>query len=303
MFCIKMITEQSSTHLKKYFLQTRVRVGDRPAIDDIDCFLACDSTALYAGELDGKPIGVASVFKYEDGYRHGGGYYTENEYRKSGYGLQLFNHVVEKSKPIRYISAYVPSLEIVELYKKYFGSGEILYSVESHDLNITTASRKLQGMSMDGTYHVKQVSNVDFETLFNYDKLIFGYNRKQFLYKWLYSPESHSCVVLNNEGCVLGYVVARKSMVSGGCYKIGPLFCQDIDVGKVLIQSVLQEINKEGTTNSVLICCPIGKNPQVKELLTFLDSTIITKHSFMSTNDEPRGCVDKWFAVTSLFCG
>ena len=302
MFRIKMITD-TSTYLKKYFLQTRVTVKHRPAIDDIDCFLACDPTGLYAGELNGQPIGTASVFKYDDGYRHGGGYYTEKDYRKRGYGLQLFNHVVKECKPITNISTYAPSLEVVEMYKKYFGSGEILYSVETHDMNSITALKKLQGISMDATYHVKQVSDVDFEALFNYDKLTFGYDRKQFLYKWLYSSASRSCVALNNEGSVVGYVVARESMVPDEGYKIGPLFCEDIDVGKVLIQAVLQQINEQGRSNSVLICCPIGRNAQVQELLKFLDSTSIYKHMFMTTNGQPKGCVDKWFAVTSIHCG
>jgi hypothetical protein len=70
MFCIERIT-QASTYLKQYFLQTRVKEM-RPTIDDVECFLALDSTALYAGMLDGKPIGVIAVFKYENGYRHVG---------------------------------------------------------------------------------------------------------------------------------------------------------------------------------------------------------------------------------------
>ena len=303
MFRIKMITE-TSAHLKKYFLQTRIHlVGDRPAIDDIDCFLAFDSKVLCVGELDGKPIGVASVFKYDDGYRHGGGYYIEKEYRRHGYGIQLFNHVVEESKPIANISCYIHSPKIAELYKKYFGSAEIFFSVETHDINSVIALNKLQGISRDSRCHIKKASDVDFETLFNYDKLIFGYNCKKFLYRWLFSPASHSCVALNNDGPVVGYIVLRKSMVPDKGYKIGPLFCENIDVGKDLIQSVLETISKDDTSSSILIRCPIDKNPHVRELLTFLHGTMVDEYTFLSTNGQPKGCTDKWFAVTSIFCG
>ena len=302
MFRIKMITE-TSAHLKKYFLQTRIHlVGDRPAIDDIDCFLAFDSKVLCVGELDGKPIGVASVFKYDDGYRHGGGYYIEKEYRRHGYGIQLFNHVVEESKPIANISCYIHSPKIAELYKKYFGSAEIFFSVETHDINSVIALNKLQGISRDSRCHIKKASDVDFETLFNYDKLIFGYNCKKFLYRWLFSPASHSCVALNNDGSVVGYIVLRKSMVPDKGYKIGPLFCENIDVGKDLIQSVLETISKDDTSSSILIRCPIDKNPHVRELLTFLHGTMVDEYTFLSTNGQPKGCIDKWFAVTSIFC-
>ena len=265
MFRIKTITE-TSTHLKKYFLQTRVHlIGDRPAIDDIDCFLAFDSKVMCVGELDGKPIGVASVFKYDDGYRHGGGYYIEKEYRGHGYGIQLFNHVVEKSKPIANISCYIHSPKIAELYKKYFGSAEIFFSVETYDINSITALKKLQGISRDSRWHVKKAADVDFESLFNYDKVTFGYRCRQFLYKWLFSPASYSCVALNKDGSILGYIVLRKSIVSDEGYKIGPLYCENIDVGKDLIQSVLEAINNDGTSSSILIRCPIDKNPQVRE--------------------------------------
>jgi ribosomal-protein-alanine N-acetyltransferase len=304
MFRIKRITETSS-HLKKYLLQIRIDfTGDRPSFDDIDCFLSIDSGVMCVGELDGKPIGVASVFKYEEGYRHGGGYYMEKEYRKHGYGIQLFNHVVEKSKPIVNISSYINSPEIIEMYRKYFGGGEILFSVNTYALNLGTALKKLQEFPSDAKYcQVKPASEVNFETLFRYDKHTFGYSRKQFLYKWLYSPASHSRVALDGDGSVLGYIVLRKSMVPNEGYKIGPLFCENIDVGKDLTRSVLEGISEEGTPSSILIRSPIDKNPQVKELLTLLDGTNVDKHTFLSTNGQPKGCHDKWFAVTSIFCG
>ena len=73
MFRVIRITAMS-THLKNYFLQTRladaVLDADPPAFDDVECCLACDSTAFY---LDGKPIGTICVFRYDHGYRHTGG--------------------------------------------------------------------------------------------------------------------------------------------------------------------------------------------------------------------------------------
>ena len=66
MFRVRRITATSS-YLKNYFLLTRladpVLDADPPAIDDVESCLACDSTAFYVGELDGKPIGTVNVFK------------------------------------------------------------------------------------------------------------------------------------------------------------------------------------------------------------------------------------------------
>ena len=302
MFQIRVITERS-THLKNYFLYVRSRAKYRTGVDDVDCFLACDPTALYVGELDGKPIGISCMFKYKDGYRHGGGYHIQSQYRKSGYGLQLFDYVVKKAAPIQNVSGYVPSLEVAEMYRKYFGRCDILYSVETHDIDSTKASKKLHGVSADKSCQVKQTSGIDFKSLLHYDNLVFGYDRKRFLYKWLHSSQSVSYVALNNKGSVVGYIVARKSAVPNEGYKIGPLFCEDIDVGLSLMKSVLQQINEHGISSSVHICCPIGKNPQVKDVLKFVDSTLVNKHFFVTTNGYPKGHVDKWLGVTSFLCG
>ena len=302
MFRIKLVTE-TSTHLKDYFLHLRAKMKNRPAVDEIDCLLAFDPTSLYVGELDDKPIGTACVFKYDNGDCNGGGYYVEKEYRKCGYGLQLYNHVVNQSKPFINMLGHVGSLQVFEMYKKYFGSGEILHSTELHDINSITALKKLQEMNKHTSYHIKQLTEIDFENLFSYDKDIFGHDRKQFLHKWLYSPASIFRVAFNTEGSIIGYAVARESIIPQEGYKIGPLFCEDIDVGKALLQPIFEEINKKGLSSSVHFWCPIERNPQVKELLTFLDSTFIEKHLFLSTNGPPKGCVDKWFAVASLLCG
>jgi hypothetical protein len=132
---------------------------------------------------------------------------------------------------------------MVETCKKSFGI-QILHGCETHDINSITALKNLQGISMDTSYHVKQVSDVDFETLCNYDMFTFGYNRQQFLYKWLYSPASHSCVALNNQGFIVGYVVVRESIVPNEGYKIGPLFCENINIALFSNQYLNKSTNK-----------------------------------------------------------
>lgn len=303
MFRIKRITE-TSAYLKNYMLQTRTRAKRRPSFDEIDCYLACDPTALYAGELNDRPIGIACIFKYGDGYCHGGGAYVEENYRKSQYGMKILGHVVKKSEPISNLTTYARTSKMSKLFKKYLGNVDFLYSAETHNLKSTTAFTKLQEISQDTSlYYVKKVVDVNFETLVNYDKLTFGYNRKQFLYKWLYSTASHACVALNSKGAVAGYIVARESVVPNEGYRIGPLYCEDISIAHALLKPVLQQINKQGSSNSIQICCPIGKNPQVEELLKALGSEYVYKHSFIATNGLPRGRREHWFAITSTFCG
>ena len=301
MFRIRRITA-TSTYLKNYFLQTRG--AEPPAFDDVDCYLACDSTALYVGELDEKPVGVVGVFKYEDSYRHCGGFYIEEKYRHYGYAFQLSNYVFNRAEPMSNLSAYAQSVNI-EKYKKYYGWKEILYTVEIHRINSVTASKNLQALSKDSSCNIKEVSDVDFEDIFQYDKCTFGYDRKQFLYKWLYSPASHSFVALNNEGSIVGYIVARKAMApkAKGDYVIRPLYCEDINIGKDLLQSVLEHINKQDSPSLVQSCFPMNQDPRVRELLNILNGDYVESVVLMARNVNRKGRIDKWFSPTSYICG
>lgn len=301
MFRIRRITA-TSTYLKSYFLLTRG--VDPPAFDDVDCYLACDSTALYVGELDEKPVGAVAVFKYEDGYRHSGRIYIEEKFRNRGYALQLSNEAFKRAEPISNLSGYAESVNI-EKYKKYYGWNEILYTAETHRINSVTALKNLQVLSKDSSCHIKEVSDVDFEDLFRYDKRTFGYDRKQFLYKWLYSPASHSFVAFNDKGSIVGYIVARKVMApkGRGNYVIRPLYCEDINIGKDLLQSVLRHINKQDTPGLVEACFPFNRDPQVRELLNILKGDYLTSVVLVARNVNRKGRIDKWFSPASYVCG
>lgn len=303
MFRIKRIPT-TSTYLKNYFLQTRIADGiDPPAFDDADCYLACDSTALSVGELDGKPIGVFGAFKYEDGYRHSGGLYIEEKHRNLKYAPQLYHEALKRAEPIANLSGYVDTASI-EPYKKYYGFNEVLYTAETHSINSVTALKNLKEFCKDSSCHIKRASDVDFEDLFRYDKRTFGYERKQFLYKWLYSPASHSFVALNDEKSVVGYVVARKLMAPHSSYVIRPLYCEDISIGKDLLQSLLEHINNQDTSPSLVEACfPVNRDTQVRELLNILNSNYLYPVVLMARNVDRKGRIDKWFSPTSYLCG
>ena len=44
--------------LKKYFLDMLLKENWARGRNDINCYLACDSTALYIGTLNGKPVAI-----------------------------------------------------------------------------------------------------------------------------------------------------------------------------------------------------------------------------------------------------
>ena len=66
-------TEQFKTRVIKtekefesIIINAMVKEGWGPGLQDAEYFMACDPTAAFVGELKGKPIGCATMAKYDD---------------------------------------------------------------------------------------------------------------------------------------------------------------------------------------------------------------------------------------------
>ena len=97
-FKVRQITPKC-THLKKYLMDTLKKENWFPGISEVECYLACDPTSLYVGELNGKAVGTAAIFKYEDKYRHGGCLIVDQAYRNQNYGSKLSQYAFRTILP------------------------------------------------------------------------------------------------------------------------------------------------------------------------------------------------------------
>jgi hypothetical protein len=241
--------------------------------------------------------------KYEDGYRHFGCYLVAEKHRNLGYGGKLFEVFIADSSPIENMSAYsVP--EMVKKYQSRYGAIP-RWTVEGSDVNIPEALDALRAYSPSAECKVMNLDQIDMQRVYNYDTEVFGYNRVKFLEKWFNTPGTHTRVAVNKEGSIVGYVAVRLAFVRDEGYKIAPLFCENIEVGKALLKGVLEDVHKHGlsSSNSVMIHSPTGRNAEAKKLLQLLNGTPSTPLQFVSTNGLPRGRFDQWFGITSLECG
>ena len=151
---------------------------------------------------------------------------------------------------------------------------------------------------------VKHLNEVDMQDIYNYDTDVFGYNRVKFLEKWLNTPGTHARVAVNKEGSIVGYVAARLAFFRDEGYKIGPLFCENIEVGKALLKGVLEDVHEHGlsSSNSAILDSPVGRNPAAEKLMQLIGRSL-GNLEFMTTNGLPKGRFDQWFAITSPVCG
>ncbi|XP_028416305.1 uncharacterized protein LOC114540228 [Dendronephthya gigantea] len=177
------------------------------------------------------------------------------------------------------------------------------WTVGIYDLKITTALDALKGYT--GCCEVKCISKINMEDIYSYDTAVFGYNRSEFLQKWLNTPGTHTRAAIDKEGSIVGYVAARMAFIHDEGYKIGPLFCEDIEVGKALLKGVFEDIRDHSlsSSNSVIVDSPTERNSQAKELMKIVQGKYLGYNEFMTTNGLPKVCFDQWFAITSPTSG
>lgn len=85
-------------------------------LKDVECFLVCDLSVVFVGELNVKFIVCVIMIKYVDRFNFGGCYIVSKEYREKGYG-GMFYDVVMVSVMFFCSIVIVGLLYLEELYK------------------------------------------------------------------------------------------------------------------------------------------------------------------------------------------
>ena len=270
-----------------------VEEGWRPGLKDAECFFACDPTAAFVGELNGKPIACITMTKYSQRSTFGGCYIVSREYRGKGYGGMLRDAVLASVMPSRSI-AISGLLNLEELYKRK-GFRSQFYGAR-FDFHPSTAITRLSEMSERCPVNIKWIEEVDLQALFRYDAAVFGVERHAFLSKWLRIPGKHGRVAINSEGSIVGYIVARPMFVKEDGYKIGPLFADSEAIAEKLLKAVFNELLQAEPAPVVCIDAPTKRAKEMGEKLQGKKSFEMV---YMVMYDLPDACFDKWFGMTT----
>ena len=233
---------QTEKEFESIIINAMVKEGWGPGLQDAKCFMACDPTAGFVGELNGKPICCGTIAKYGNSYAFGGSYIVSKEFRGKGYGKKLYDAGlanVEHFPSIALISGLKPE-EII----KSNGFRSLFYGA-FFIFNIPTAMACFSETSITSpSVKIKRIEEVNKQALFIYDTTVFGFERHVFLSKWLRMTGSHSRVAIDGEGSIVGYTVARPTFIKGS-YKIGPLFADSEAIAENLLKAVFEELLRE----------------------------------------------------------
>jgi hypothetical protein len=207
----------------QFIFDNAKREGWEPGVDDLSIFPTADPNGFFVGILDGKIVGCVSAVRHDDSYGFIGYYIVSPEYRGNTYGLQLFQH------GMRYLG------------DRNIGLDGLLVQVPNYQrsgFNSFYTTSRYQGTGIEDSSdlacpNIVPLSNVDIETLAQYDSKFFPTARNAWISNWISGNiQNLSSAVYLENGEILGYGVIRPC-ISG--YRIGPLYANSSDVAKSLL--------------------------------------------------------------------
>lgn len=212
--------------------------GWNPGLRDAEAFWAADPEGFHVGLLDGRPAATLSGVRYVDNGRPAfdfiGLYIVLPGLRGRGYGMRLWNHVLEGlAAPTVALDSVVAQLDTYRKdgFEPFRHSGR-------YEGRFDGRSDCGFGGGSDGTMDVapgvRPLAEFPFAEVLAFDRRCFPAPREAFLRAWISLP-GHVALGLERGGRLAGFGVIRPCGVGS---KIGPLFAEDDAAARDLLRAL-----------------------------------------------------------------
>lgn len=195
--------------------------GWNPGQSDTLAFAAADPTGYLVGRLDGELVASCSGVRYGADYGFLGFYLVRPDLRRQGYGLRLWQAVMEL------LAGRTVGLDgVVDQQDNYRKSG----------FRRTLTHVRYAGVPGAGSGDVELVDgrSVPFRELAAYDRRFFPAERDAFLSLWVGLP-GHTSLAALRDGQLVGFGVLRPAE-SG--VRIGPLYAASDEIALALLSGL-----------------------------------------------------------------
>lgn len=256
--------------------------GWNPGLYDVASFYTTDPQGFLMGELNGEPIASISAVAYDDTFGFIGFYIVHPEFRGKGYGWQIWQ------KGMEYLGDRNIGLDgVLAQQANYRKSG---FSLAYRNIRYQGSFSQSQTKSGD----LRNVSQIPFQQLLEFDSRFFPVPRPRFLQAWIAQPASIALAKCDGD-TILGYGVIRPCQVG---WKIGPLFAIEADTADELLRNLVAYTN--GATCYLDIPEP---NPAALDLVRNHQMTPVFETARMYTKQAPHCSLAGIFGVTTFELG
>lgn len=275
--------------------------GWRPGALDHVSYHAADNTGFFAGELDGEPICCISTVKYTTDFVFVGCYIVDKSHRGKGYGLQTSKVVLASLSK----SCNLAADAVIENVPVYGREGlKPYWEQQRFEFVASDISNALADFHSD--YIIVSPSKQIFSSLLQYDTEVNTFRRCSFLKKWVFAPNCHCSVAIDNLGKVIGYGVVRSTLRKEDGWKIGPLFADNFAIARNIFKSMCDRVTTEHPRAVVVIDIPYGLsfNEELLNLVIECNGRSLTKFVRLYKHGVPENMqLEKVFGITSLEIG
>jgi GNAT superfamily N-acetyltransferase len=231
-----------------------------------------------------KVIGTATAINYDNDVAWIGMMLVDREYRGRGVSKLLLSGLFEQLKSCRSLKLdATPAGQPV--YQKFGFKDEYLIH------RMTAPPVSLKALPFDDGHSMEQVQPNNIPEVIEYDKQVFGANRRQ-LIEFLIENDQENAWVIRQNGKISGLALVRKGT---RFYQIGPVFASGTEDAKKLIAKSL-----EGLVGQPLVIDILNDKKELMDWLIILGFSQQRPFVRMYQNENPfPGMPENQF----LICG
>ncbi|CAH1241148.1 Hypp6318 [Branchiostoma lanceolatum] len=250
-FRVRQVTSVSEVCL---MLEWATAEGWHPGVYDAESSYRQDPAGFYLAEVDGVPIGGASLVKYEEHFAFLGYLITKPAFRGKGYARRIIEAILEAPGMSNRNIGLDGMTHLQDTYSRIIG------------VQFAWKNSRFRGVGTDSFKGVKQNDNpaalvsakeVDFEHLCVFDTSVFGTPRPTFLKSWISQPGMVTLAAVTTTASSEDDERSKQTRISGyGCIrlcvesyndvnfsrKIGPIFAESAAVGSQLFEALVSSV-------------------------------------------------------------
>ena len=294
---------QATTKDVDTFTRRTIKEGWHVGPYDYQCAFAQDPKGFFVGEVDKELASHVCVLRYPNHHAFFGGNVVESKFRGRGFGgLDLFKAVKESDQ--NYTIGNDVDMKLRKTVENY--GFQVVWDTYVAKFSLDKIASNLAKMSTPPDVAVKPISDVPLEKLVEYDGVVFGAERRNFIKMWANVPGSFGWAVVRDNS-LLGYTVV-KQVIRGAGTEIGltiaPLFADNADIAKVLLKTAAEYClsNKAVPKTTLEMFYPVGENcgEDAPQLMKELDADLLHIAHRMYTKGAPaRRQTKKIYGIAS----
>lgn len=257
--------------------------GWNPGIHDADSYFRADPEGFFVGLLKDEPVATISAVRYGRSFGFLGFFIVKPQYRRRGYGLQIWQ------AGLKYLKDRLVGLDgVLAQQENYNKSGFRL----SHR---NSRYEGIGGGNPPDDPEIVELSALPFAEIDSYDRPFFPEDRSEFIRSWISQPDSHALGIRQKDK-LSGYGVIRACR-SG--HKIGPLFADSPELAESLFLALKSSVKP---SEAVFLDTPEINRAAVK-LAEDHNMRVVFETARMYRGEIPAMPLDRLFGVTSFEVG